>query len=87
MGLPNECLVYALADTSYGECCIDDVTASHASANDMIVHFGHTCFSTKGNIIAAHAGSEKNVKQLLYVLGRSLEKSYFENMKDQASAI
>ena len=45
--LPDEMLVYAIADTSYGECCIDDVTASHAKANDMIVHFGHSCFSTK----------------------------------------
>jgi len=32
---------------SYAECCIDDVTASHAAANDCIVHFGHSCFSSQ----------------------------------------
>mmetsp|Transcript_24176 Transcript_24176/g.29983 ORF Transcript_24176/g.29983 Transcript_24176/m.29983 type:complete len:85 (-) Transcript_24176:112-366(-) len=53
-------LVYALADTSYGECCIDDVTASHAKANDAIVHFGHSCFSTEAQ--------ESDTKQIVYVL-------------------
>jgi len=42
---------------SYGECCVDDVTASHAKANDAIVHFGHTCFSV-----------ESQSKQIVYVL-------------------
>jgi len=32
---------------SYAECCIDDVTASHAQRNDLIVKFGHSCLTTK----------------------------------------
>ena len=45
---------------SYGECCIDDVTASHAKANDLIVHFGHSCFSTET--------SGSDTKQIVYVI-------------------
>ena len=56
-------LVYALADTSYGECCIDDVTASHAANNDCIVHFGHTCLSSDNRNNAT--------KQIFYVLPRA----------------
>ena len=45
--------------SSYGECCIDDVTASHAEANDLIIHFGHCCLSTE---------FESTFKQIIYVL-------------------
>ena len=31
---------------SFGECCVDDVNASHLTSNDMIVHFGPCCLST-----------------------------------------
>ena len=31
-------------DTSYGECCVDEVAASHLSA-DGVIHFGHTCLT------------------------------------------
>ena len=37
---------YVLGDTSYSECCVDDVNASHADANDVIVKFGRSCFSS-----------------------------------------
>lgn len=36
--------VYVLGDTSYGSCCIDEVTAQHVGA-DGIIHFGHACLS------------------------------------------
>lgn len=36
--------VYILGDTSYGSCCIDEVTAQHVGA-DGIIHFGHACLS------------------------------------------
>ncbi|XP_053698038.1 2-(3-amino-3-carboxypropyl)histidine synthase subunit 2 [Sabethes cyaneus] len=35
---------FILGDTSYGSCCVDEIAASHVSA-DAIVHFGHTCLS------------------------------------------
>ncbi|KAJ7577918.1 putative diphthamide synthesis protein-domain-containing protein [Mycena floridula] len=36
--------LYVLADTSYGSCCADEVTAQHVDA-DAIVHYGHACMS------------------------------------------
>ncbi|KAJ2797071.1 Diphthamide biosynthesis protein 2 [Coemansia guatemalensis] len=36
--------VFILADTSYGSCCVDEVAASHYSA-DIVVHYGRTCLS------------------------------------------
>lgn len=36
--------LFVLADTAYGSCCVDEVGASHASA-DCVIHYGHTCFS------------------------------------------
>ena len=56
-------LVYALADTSYGECCVDDVTASHAANNDCIVHFGHSCLSSDNQ--------QQNGKKIFYVLPKT----------------
>lgn len=36
--------LYVMADTMYGNCCVDEVGASHANA-DCVIHYGHTCFS------------------------------------------
>lgn len=36
--------LYILADTSYGNCCVDEVAAEHVDA-DLVVHFGHACLS------------------------------------------
>lgn len=36
--------VFILGDTSYGSCCVDEVTAQHVNA-DAIIHFGHACLS------------------------------------------
>lgn len=44
---------------SYGECCVDDVNASHLTTNDLIVHFGRCCLSTS---------SKQGAKQIVYVL-------------------
>ncbi|KAI9463837.1 putative diphthamide synthesis protein-domain-containing protein [Boletus coccyginus] len=32
--------LYVLADTSYGNCCVDEVAAQHVDA-DLMVHYGH----------------------------------------------
>ena len=40
------------------------MTASHAKANDMIVHFGHCCLSTEGSV--------NQGKNILYVLPKQL---------------
>ncbi|XP_049538000.1 2-(3-amino-3-carboxypropyl)histidine synthase subunit 2 [Anopheles darlingi] len=46
-------LVFVLGDTSYGSCCVDEIAASHASA-DGIIHFGHACLSKVVRIPTLH---------------------------------
>ena len=53
---------YVLGDTSYSECCIDDVNASHAKANDMIIKFGDSCLST------ASDSKQSEGKKFIYVM-------------------
>lgn len=36
--------VFILGDTSFGECCVDEVAAQHLNA-DAVIHFGHTCLT------------------------------------------
>lgn len=36
--------LFILADTSYGNCCVDEVAADHIDA-DLVIHFGHACLS------------------------------------------
>lgn len=36
--------LFILGDTSYGNCCVDEVAAEHLQA-DCIVHYGHACAS------------------------------------------
>lgn len=36
--------LFVLADTSYGNCCVDEVAAEHVDA-DLVIHFGHACLS------------------------------------------
>lgn len=36
--------LFILADTSYGNCCVDEVAADHVDA-DLVIHFGHACLS------------------------------------------
>lgn len=36
--------IYILGDTSYGSCCIDEVTAEHVGA-DSLIHFGRACLT------------------------------------------
>lgn len=40
----NERLVFVLGDSSYSECCADEVAALHYGA-DCVIHYGRSCFS------------------------------------------
>ena len=60
-------IFYVLGDTSYSECCIDDVNASHARANDAIVKFGQACLSTESK------SKQREDKEIIYVLLNSDE--------------
>ncbi len=37
--------VFILADTSYGMCCVDEVSAEHVRS-DVLVHFGDSCLNS-----------------------------------------
>ncbi|KAK4377820.1 hypothetical protein RND71_004116 [Anisodus tanguticus] len=43
--------LYVMADTMYGNCCVDEVGASHANA-DCVIHYGHSCFSPTSTLPA-----------------------------------
>ena len=49
-----------MGSSSFGECCVDDVNASHLNANDLIVHFGPCCLSTSSLRIDG--------KEIIYVI-------------------
>lgn len=68
-----------LGDTSYSECCIDDVNASHAKSNDLIIKFGHSCFSTSS------VSKQHTDKQFLYVLPDN--QIDMENLREQLNQI
>ena len=36
--------LYILGDTTYGECCVDEIAAEHVAA-EALVHYGHTCLT------------------------------------------
>lgn len=45
--------LYILADTSYGNCCVDEVAAERIDA-DLVVHFGHACLSLTSRLPAIY---------------------------------
>lgn len=45
--------LYILADTSYGNCCVDEVAAEHIDA-DLVIHFGHACLSLTSRLPAIY---------------------------------
>ncbi|EGC32302.1 hypothetical protein DICPUDRAFT_155754 [Dictyostelium purpureum] len=51
--------VFILGDTSYGSCCVDEVTSSHLKA-DFIIHYGHSCLSPE--ILAEQFKNNENIK-------------------------
>eukprot|EP01132_Coremiostelium_polycephalum_P007458 gene7458-9164_t len=50
--------VFILGDTSYGSCCVDEVTSSHLRA-DFIIHYGHSCLSPSSKIPVQYVFGKK----------------------------
>lgn len=48
-----EPLIFVTGDTSYGSCCVDEVSAQHLKA-DAIVHYGKRCRSVSQSGVQAH---------------------------------
>ncbi|MCO5557310.1 hypothetical protein L7F22_010871 [Adiantum nelumboides] len=45
--------LYVLADTTYGNCCADEIAAAHVQA-ECIIHYGHTCLSPMSKLPVWH---------------------------------
>ncbi|KAG8199372.1 hypothetical protein JTE90_011832 [Oedothorax gibbosus] len=53
--------MFVLGDTSYGSCCVDEISAEHVSA-DALIHFGHACLSPTKRL------------PVLYIFGKQILK-------------
>ncbi|KAJ8774766.1 hypothetical protein K2173_017212 [Erythroxylum novogranatense] len=47
----KEIRLFIMADTTYGNCCVDEAGASHVDA-DCVIHYGHTCLSPTSKLPA-----------------------------------
>lgn len=54
LGGEGEALIFVTGDTSYGSCCVDEVSAQHLKA-DAIVHYGES------TLFLHNAVSEKQI--------------------------
>ncbi|PWN21812.1 hypothetical protein BCV69DRAFT_281737 [Microstroma glucosiphilum] len=52
---------YILADTSYGNCCVDEVAAQHVEA-DVVVHYGHACLSPTARLPVIYVFPKQSVQ-------------------------
>lgn len=49
----NHVFYFILGDTSYGECCVDEVAAEHLAAH-LVVHYGPACLSSTRTLPALY---------------------------------
>ncbi|KAF8711987.1 hypothetical protein AX14_013182 [Amanita brunnescens Koide BX004] len=52
--------LYVLADTSYGSCCVDEVSAQHVDA-DAMIHYGYACMSQTSRLPVIYVFGKKNL--------------------------
>ncbi|KAI5308876.1 Diphthamide biosynthesis protein 2 [Ascosphaera atra] len=52
--------LFILGDTSYGECCVDEVTAEHIGA-DVVVHYGRSCLSPTARLPVIYVFTHRNL--------------------------
>ncbi|CAD6892881.1 unnamed protein product [Tilletia laevis] len=74
--------LYILADTSYGNCCVDEVAAAHVDA-DLVVHYGHTCLSPTANLPALYVFPQLPVD--VTHAAQSLASFVLDKVKSEAS--
>ncbi|KAH8700299.1 putative diphthamide biosynthesis protein Dph2 [Talaromyces proteolyticus] len=71
---------YILADTSYGNCCVDEVAAEHVNA-DVVVHYGRACLSPTSRLPVIHVFTHRSLPL------DPLVKAFKETFTDLASKI
>ncbi|XP_012259507.2 2-(3-amino-3-carboxypropyl)histidine synthase subunit 2 [Athalia rosae] len=70
--------IFILGDSSYGSCCVDEVTAQHVNA-DGIIHFGHACLSGTSRLPVLHILPKSHLDTQLFC---NKFHKYFQN-KDE----
>ena len=65
--------VYVLGDTSYGECCVDEVAAEHIGA-DAIIHFGPACLTPTLRLPTLYIFTVQHLK--IKVFQKALESQF-----------
>lgn len=74
---PRLFFVYVLGDTSYGECCVDEVAAQHLDTH-IIVHYGSACLSSTRALPVLYVFPQTNMPadgqtRTFSALGKTLE--------------
>ena len=73
-----------LADTSYGSCCVDEVAASHTSA-DLVVHYGFSCMSRTRRMPVRYVFGRKEIDAEA-VCAALMEETQWKEEAEQAEA-
>mmetsp|Transcript_1632 Transcript_1632/g.1956 ORF Transcript_1632/g.1956 Transcript_1632/m.1956 type:complete len:591 (-) Transcript_1632:17-1789(-) len=68
--------LWILADTSYSECCIDEVAAGHVNS-DLVIHFGDACLNVVESLPAAYVFGKPNLN--LDTVVTQFKKTYANN--------
>ncbi|KAL0274672.1 UNVERIFIED_CONTAM: hypothetical protein PYX00_002745 [Menopon gallinae] len=67
---------YLLADTAFGSCCVDHISAEHVKG-DSIIHFGHACLShfSKVPVLYIFEKEELEINKLKNALDRVIPQN------------
>ncbi|PWN50801.1 diphthamide biosynthesis protein [Violaceomyces palustris] len=76
----QEVNLYILADTSYGNCCVDEVAAQHVDA-DLVIHYGHSCLSPTSRLAVHYVFTKQpiDVSDAVASLKREILASFYPN--------
>ena len=67
-------LLFILGDTSYGECCVDEVAASHLGA-DAVIHYGRSCLQQNSRLPVKYIFGKANINVTHFINQFLMEKS------------
>lgn len=62
----KEPVLYILADTSYGACCVDEIAAEHIDA-DVVIHYGRACLSPTTRVPAIYVFTHQELNHLAVI--------------------
>jgi len=78
----TEPLFFVIGDTSYGNCCVDEVAAQHLDA-DLVVHYGHACLSPTSRLPVLYVFGRKPLTQTLQAIATCLSTTLLARSKEK----